>query len=187
MKPARLFLICSLAFLTCLSPSRGSPAVPRFGTADLGNGIVLHYAEEGHGPPIVFVHGSLSSMEYWTAQLAGFAPAYRAIAYSRRYNFPNANPSVPGYSAITDANDLARLIERLDLGPVYLVGHSYGAFAALFLAMRHPELIRAMVLAEPPAVPLLLDVEGAERTRALAMHADIERRMVAPIDRKSVV
>lgn len=152
-----------------------------FGAVDIGNGITLRYAEEGHGAPVVFVHGSLSDYSYWKAQVDAFSRHYRAIAYSRRYNWPNKNPARPGYSAVTDADDLAAFIQKLHLGRVYLIGHSYGALDALFLAVKHPELIRAMVLAEPPAVSLLNDLPGNEEQSGKAMYTDIQRRMVAPM------
>jgi non-heme chloroperoxidase len=151
------------------------------GTADIGQGVVLHYMEAGHGVPVVFVHGSLGDMTYWNDQVAAFSDQYRAIAYSRRYNAPNENPAVRGYSAITDAEDLARFIRVLDLHRVYIVGHSYGAFTGLVLAIRHPELIRAIVLAEPPDISLLLHLSGADRDSGRALYADIQRRMVGPM------
>lgn len=80
------------------------------------------------------------------------ADHYRAIAYSRRYNFPNQNAAhaTMSYSAEIDGRDLAMLIEKLHLGPVHLVGHSYGGLGALFFATEHPELVRTLILSEPP-------------------------------------
>ena len=65
--------------------------------------------------------------------------------------FPNKNQRIdPAYSAAVDADDLAALITKLGLGPAHIVGESYGAYAGLFLAVRHPELVRSLVLAEAP-------------------------------------
>jgi pimeloyl-ACP methyl ester carboxylesterase len=178
MHPRRLLLVL-LAFAL---PSATQDTV-RFASADIGDGIVLHYAEKGSGTPVVFGHGSLSEMTYWNDQVNAFASDYRSLAYSRRYDFPNHNPARPNYSAVTDAEDLAAFIRTLHLGRVYLVGHSYGALTALYLAVRHPELIRAMVLAEPPAIPLLEDVSGPDRAQALRLYDDIQRRMVTPMRR----
>jgi len=161
-----------------------SPAMavePHFLVADIGHGIRLHYLAAGSGSPVIFVHGSLSDAEYWEPQIAPFATHYRVIAYSRRYNYPNANLEHPGYSAVVDAEDLAGLILTLHLGKVVVVGHSYGALTALFLAARHPELVRAMVLAEPPAVSLLTQLPGDQATEGRAMFDDIQRRMITPM------
>jgi len=149
--------------------------------ASIGHGITLHYMAEGTGVPVIFVHGSLSDGGYWADQIAPFAKHYRAIAYSRRYNYPNMNPPRHGYSAVVDSDDLAALIHTLHLGKVAVIGHSYGALTALFLATRHPELVRALVLAEPPAVSLLADVHGDEAARGKAMFDDLQQRMVRPM------
>src|SRR5579863_9841476 len=161
----------------------GKPGAPVFGAVDIGDGITLHYAEVGSGTPVVFVHGSISDLTYWKDQVNAFGSKYRAITYSRRYNYPNTNPSRPGYSAITDADDLAALIGKLHLGKVYIVGHSYGALTTLFLATRHPELIRAAVLAEPPAVSLLAHMPDEEASPGRAIYTDIQEHMVDPMKR----
>jgi pimeloyl-ACP methyl ester carboxylesterase len=149
----------------------------------LRNGITLHYVEQGAGEPVIFVHGSLSDYTYWQEQVSAFAKNHHAIAYSRRYNFPNQNAPVSGYSAVTDAEDLTQFIEALNLGKVEIVGHSYGALAVLLLAVHHPEIIRAISLAEPPAVSLLQHLSGDKTAIGHATFADIQSRMVAPTRR----
>jgi pimeloyl-ACP methyl ester carboxylesterase len=155
--------------------------VPSPAISDIGEGIRLHYGERGNGTPIVFVHGSLSDYTYWQQQMEPFAANYHAIAYSRRYNFPNTNPAQSGYSAIIDADDLARLVRTLGLGKIVVIGHSYGALTALFFAKRHPELLRAIVLAEPPVVSLLNHLSEQRSVEGKVMFQDIQTRMVAPM------
>ena len=117
------------------------------------NGVALHYMERGTGIPVIFVHGALDDYRMWEAQIESFSQAYHVIAYSRRYNYPNDNPDIdPDHSAIVEAEDLAALIKKLKLKRVHIIGHSYGALTALFLAVRHPELVRTLVVAEPPAL-----------------------------------
>jgi pimeloyl-ACP methyl ester carboxylesterase len=164
-----------------LEPIAAQINVSSLAVSDIGEGIRLHYEERGKGTPVVFVHGSLSNFTYWHEQIEPFATKYRVIAYSRRYNFPNSNPALPGYSAIADAEDLARLVRTLGLGKIVVVGHSYGAFAALFFAIRHPELLSAMVLAEPPAVSLLNQLSEQRLVEGKAMFQDIQTRLVAPM------
>lgn len=146
------------------------------------DGVELHYEERGHGTPLIFVHGSLSDSSYWHDQLAPFAQAgFHVIAYSRRYNFPNKNKARPGYSAVVDADDLAALIQRFHLRKVDVVGHSYGALTALFLAVGHPELVRRLVLCEAPAVSLLGHLPGNQSAIGKATLADIQQHMVKPM------
>ncbi|MGH8282572.1 MAG: alpha/beta fold hydrolase [Gammaproteobacteria bacterium] len=181
----RKFLLMALVFAFILGPisaiAQSKPNAVVFGSVDIGNGITLHYAEQGTGVPIIFVHGSLSDYSYWRDQVIAFSKNYRAIAYSRRYNYPNHNPAVPGNSAITDADDLAAFIKAMHLGKVYVIGHSYGALTGLFLAIKHPEMIRALVLTEPPAISLLQHLPGKDAKMGEAMYNDIQRRMVAPM------
>ncbi|HKA07284.1 MAG TPA: alpha/beta hydrolase [Gemmataceae bacterium] len=118
----------------------------------VGNGVELHYTERGTGVAVVFVHGTLGDYSMWDGQLASFAETNRVVAYSRRYNFPNTNKPQPKHSAVVEAEDLAAFIKKLDLGKVHVVGNSYGGYAALFLAARHPELVRTLTVAEPPVV-----------------------------------
>jgi pimeloyl-ACP methyl ester carboxylesterase len=180
---SRRRLALALAALAAAPPALARQAGPPgpVRAADLGDGITLHYIEAGRGPPVVFVHGSLSDGGYWNDQLGPFSRSHRAIAYSRRYNSPNENPSRAGYSAVADADDLARLIETLGLKRASIVGHSYGAFTALFLASRRPELVDRVVLCEPPAVSLLNHVQGPDAAKGRAMYADIQTRMVEPM------
>ena len=127
----------------------------------LETGVRLHYVERGSGVPVVFIHGGGRDYRYWDGQLDWFAERYRAVAYSRRYAPPNDNPEiVADYSALVDAADLAALLRALDLGPAHFVGASIGGVAALFLAVQHPELVRTLVLAEPPVLRWALDLPG---------------------------
>jgi non-heme chloroperoxidase len=129
------------------------------------NGTELHYIEQGTGDPVVFVHGSLSDFRSWEFQMEPFSKRYRVIAYSRRYHYPNGGASeATAYLAIEHRDDLAVLIRELELAPAHVVGSSYGAYLSLLLAVAHPELVRSLVLADPPALSLL----GPERATQLA-------------------
>lgn len=123
------------------------------------NGTTLAYCEQGEGAPVVFVHGGTSDLRVWRRQLPVVGAEYRAISYSQRYSRPNdpidpeaANPFGP------HIDDLAALIREIDAEPAHLVGSSSGAFITLLAAVRYPELIRSLVLCEPPALPLFVSV-----------------------------
>ena len=171
----------AIAIVAASALAQKNTTEPQVHVASISQGITLHYVDEGTGLPLIFVHGSLSDGGYWADQIGPFAEHYHAIAYSRRYNYPNTNPPRPGYSAVADSDDLSALIRTLHLGKAVVIGHSCGALAALFLAARHPQQVRALVLAEPPAVPLLLDLSGDERERGKALFEDIQQRMVRPM------
>jgi pimeloyl-ACP methyl ester carboxylesterase len=117
----------------------------------------LAYSEEGSGPPLVLVHGSASDCRTWERQLPVLAGKYRVIVYSRRYHWPNEPiPEDADYSMAEQVHDLEAVLEALGLSNVHLVGHSYGAFLVLLLALRRPDLVRTMVLAEPPVFTLFV-------------------------------
>jgi non-heme chloroperoxidase len=120
------------------------------------NGAELTYIEQGAGDPVLFVHGTLGDYRAWGYQMAPFSQRYRAIACSRRRHWPNAWPDdAPECSAETHASDLAELVEALGYGPVHLIGSSYGALTSLVMATKRPELVRSLVLGEPPLLPWL--------------------------------
>lgn len=115
--------------------------------------VELHYIEHGKGEPLILLHGGQGDFRSWPRQMEALASKYRVISYSRRFHYPNVNPlTSTDHSAFTDAADLTGFIAALKLGPVHLVGTSYGAFTALAFALDHPELVRTMVLAESPVL-----------------------------------
>jgi non-heme chloroperoxidase len=143
----RVNLLSLLFFLLC-GQAIGQSAQP---IRIRVRGIELHYIEQGQGEPLILLHGGQGDYRSWEPQMEVLSPQYRVISYSRRYNYPNNNPFTAKYhSAYTEADDLAAFIRKLKLGRVHLVGTSIGAFTALVLAVRHPEMVRSLALAEPP-------------------------------------
>ncbi len=135
------------------------------------SGARLEYIEAGQGEPLIFVHGSLEDLRIWRRQVEPFSKRYHVIAYSRRYHYPNAAPGDgdPEYTAALHGDDLAGLIEALNLGPTHLVTSSFGGCVALQMAVRRPELVRSLVLAEPPLMPWLTHIPGGTPLAAAFM------------------
>jgi non-heme chloroperoxidase len=129
------------------------------------NDTELTYVEQGRGDSILVVHGTVGDYRSWSERLQPLAEHYRLITYSRRAHYPNAWPADYARCLPTvHAADLAALIETLRLGPTHLLGHSYGGLVALVLAHQRPDLVRTLVLGEPPLMPLL---NATEEGRAL--------------------
>lgn len=127
------------------------------------NGAELAYVDEGHGEPVVLIHGFLFDYRAWCAQVPALSKHYRVIAYSKRYRWPNRlTGDGSDVSKSVDEADLVALIRRLKLGRVHLIGHSAGAAVALRLAYDHPELVRTLVLGEPGPQAVAVDTGGAK-------------------------
>lgn len=111
------------------------------------NGARLAYVGRGEGEPTVFVHGGISDLTIWEPIIEPISHRYRAIAYSRRYAWPNEPipDGVPDTIA-EHAADLAALIETLELGTANLVGNSWGGFICLVVARDRPDLVRKLVV-----------------------------------------
>ncbi|MBT5019211.1 MAG: alpha/beta hydrolase [Planctomicrobium sp.] len=170
MKAQHSAVLPLLLFVVLYSVASGQQDAPD--RLPIGNGVSLHFVERGEGDPIIFVHGLMDDYSGWLRQLEGFAKQdYRAIAYSRRYNYPNKNRLRANHSALVEADDLAAFIRNLKLPKAHIVGYSYGAYTALILALEHPELVRTLTLGEPPLVPWLTDLPG-DKSEAGKMHLE---------------
>ena len=119
------------------------------------SGTSLEYFESGSGQSVVLVHGSASDHRTWEHQVKAFSDKYRVINYSRRYHWPN-QPIAEGaeYAMSDQVDDLEQLIRSCSISQAHIVGHSYGAYLALMVAIRNPSLVGSLVLAEPPVIPL---------------------------------
>jgi pimeloyl-ACP methyl ester carboxylesterase len=119
-------------------------------------GAALYYEEMGAGNPVVFVHGGWSNASTWGLTLPELPASLRAIAYDRR-GYSRSGPSTGIMPRRRHEDDLAALIETLDIGPAHVVGNSYGASTALALAARRPELFQSVVAHEPPLMSIVAD------------------------------
>jgi non-heme chloroperoxidase len=123
-------------------------------------GVQLYYEEKGSGEPVVFSHGIPTDYRAWNLQVDQLSKDHRTFCYSRRYAYPNVRMGdVRDSTVANNAADLGALIGKLNVGPVHLVGHSYGGFTAAYLAADHPELVRSLVLVEPAIATLLVEDE----------------------------
>jgi pimeloyl-ACP methyl ester carboxylesterase len=119
------------------------------------NDVVLFYNVVGKGElPLVLVHGSWVSHHDWDLLVTRLSPLFRILIYDRRGHSDSDRPLAQG-SLREDAADLAALIAHCGLGPAWVVGNSFGASIALRMADRRPDLVRGLVLHEPPLFSLL--------------------------------
>lgn len=144
---------------------------------DIGEVQLATRVLEGSGGVLLFIHGSFDDHHTWLPLTRALAETgHTMVVYDRRGH--SASTDVAGQGTIRqDADDAARLIERLGLGPVHVVGHSYGAGLAVLLAAQRPELVSSLYLHEPPAFALLT---GRPELEELADQArDVAQRSAA--------
>jgi pimeloyl-ACP methyl ester carboxylesterase len=119
------------------------------------NGVRIAYADTGGtGTALVLVHGSWGSHRNWDPVVSGLAEHFRVVSYDRRGHSDSGRSSGQGHFS-DDVADLAALIEQLGIAPAWVVGNSSGAAMTVKLAAARPELLRGIVVHEPPLFGLL--------------------------------
>lgn len=127
---------------------RSEPVLP-LQTA-LISGHAMSYTEYGSGTPLVLVHGSLSDCRYWKSQMAPLGKSFRVLAVCLRRYWPEVWDGVgDGFSIEQHASDVLEFIDSVAGGPAHLVGHSRGGRVALEAALRQPDAVRSLTLADP--------------------------------------
>lgn len=112
------------------------------------DGVTLSVAVVGNGEPIVFVHEFSGNMLSWAPQVAQLSRSYRCVCFNARGYPPSEVPKlIDAYGQDRAADDVVNVMNALDIDSAYLVGLSMGGFAALHLAIRHLEKVRALVIA----------------------------------------
>jgi non-heme chloroperoxidase len=132
-------------------------APPTITTTD---GTVIYYKDWGTGQPVVFSHGWPLSADAWDDQLSFLGSnGFRAIAHDRRGHGRSSQPW-DGNNLDTYADDLAELIEQLDLHDVVLVGHSTGGGEVTRYIGRHGTSRVAKVVLVGAIPPLMLKTDA---------------------------
>lgn len=104
------------------------------------DGQEVSVIDTGGGPPILWVPGADGVKETWRYQLPAFAPDHRVVAPDLRREFSPLDT----FDRLVE--DLAELVDRLETGPVVLVGQSLGGAIGIRFAYRFPDLTRGLVL-----------------------------------------
>lgn len=117
--------------------------------ADLKGDIRLAYVDEGKGKEtILMVHGLGSYLPAWKKNIVELSKDYRVIAvdlpgYGKSSKMPHSG-LMTFYAGV-----LADFIQKLELGPVNLAGHSMGGQIAMVLALEKPQLVKRLILVDP--------------------------------------
>lgn len=113
------------------------------------NGLEMYYEVHGYGRPLVLLHGAFGSTGMFAEVLPALAEGRRVILADLQAHGRTADVDRP-LSAYSMADDVAALIENLGLGQADVMGYSMGGGVALQTAVRHPEVVRKLVVVSFP-------------------------------------
>ena len=160
-------------------------------TITTSDGTRIFYKDWGHGRPVVFSHGWPLSADAWDGQMLFLATkGFRVIAHDRRGHGRSDQP-FGGNDMDTYADDLAALIEHLDLRDIVMVGHSTGGGEVARYIGRHgtARVAKAVLLgAVPPQMlktannpgGLPMDVFDAIRSGVAADRSQFYKDLTIP-------
>lgn len=127
----------------------------------------LKVALQGEGAPVVLSHALGLEMGMWEGLAADLAPRHQVLRYDHRGHGGSAVPAGP-YRMDELVDDAARVIREWGAGPVVWIGLSLGGMVGQGLAIRHPELVRGLVLANTTArYPEAAQAAWAQRIAAV--------------------
>ncbi|MDG6999684.1 MAG: alpha/beta hydrolase [Nitrososphaerota archaeon] len=109
------------------------------------NGCRFYYETHGKGPPIVFIHGENQGPTIWEYQIGKFSKEYECITYYRR-GHGKTELSEYGYSLENQTQDLAELMDFLQIKKSVLVSAAFGTTIATNFALTFPERTIGLVI-----------------------------------------
>ncbi len=148
------------------------------GTISTKDGTEIYYKDWGEGPAVTFSHGWPLSSDMWDGQMLFLAQnGFRAIAHDRR-GHGRSSQAFTGNDMNGYADDLAAVIESLDLNDVTLVGHSTGGGEVARYIGRHgtARVAKAVLIAAVP--PLLLKSDANPEGLPIEVFDDIRTSLI---------
>jgi pimeloyl-ACP methyl ester carboxylesterase len=113
------------------------------------NGIRLYYEIYGQGEPLVLLHGGLMTIGEMSTPLEHFAKTHKVIAVELQGHGRTADTD-RSLSFETMGDDIAALLDQLDISRADIVGLSLGAAVGLRTAIQHPEKVNRLVVISSP-------------------------------------
>jgi epoxide hydrolase A/B len=119
------------------------------------NGIRMHIAEQGEGPPVILCHGFPESWYSWRHQLPALAAAgFHAVAPDMRgYGRTDSPDEIDQYTLLHLVGDVVGLLDALGAESAVIAGHDWGAPVAWHAALLRPDRFRAVIGLSVPFRP----------------------------------
>ncbi|MCG9057601.1 alpha/beta hydrolase [Laribacter hongkongensis] len=119
--------------------------MPMLRLADIG----IHYVLDGHPgqPVVVLLNGITMTTRCWEEQVSGLASHFCILRLDFRGQGESDKPDCDYYPLSRQADDVAQVLDQLDIGRVHVVGLSYGGMVAQHFAQRYPDRLDRLVLA----------------------------------------
>jgi pimeloyl-ACP methyl ester carboxylesterase len=157
---ALLLLAAVLPFLGCASV-RPFSEIRRLVPADqfvrLGDQLV-HVEQTGEGEPLILLHGFGASTYAWRKVIPGLAASFHVIAIDLNgFGYTERPRDFESYTREGQADLVLRVMDALGIGKAQFMSHSYGGGITIWLASRHPERLRSMVLVDSSAPTYSID------------------------------
>jgi pimeloyl-ACP methyl ester carboxylesterase/uncharacterized protein YciI len=140
-----------LAWAFSAAPSAPSASPQAHQIANLGNGVQMHHVRRGRGLPLLLLHGWPGTWRDW-ARVLPLLEGCDAIVPDLRGFGDTVSPALPpetGHTPAVLADDLIRLLDRLQIERVTIAAHDIGATIAQHLARSMPDRVSALVLGNP--------------------------------------
>jgi len=109
------------------------------------NDVNLYYEVSGQGAPLILIMGLRRNVSWWYQQIPDLSQHFRVIAFDNRGAGRSDKP-VMEYSISLFADDTAGLMNALGIKTAHILGISMGGYIAQELAIRHPEMVRSLIL-----------------------------------------
>ena len=129
--------------------TNGDARAPGAGSYVSVNGLEMYYEIHGTGRPLILLHGGVGAIEMFGEVLPLLAEGRRVIAVDLQAHGRTADIDRP-LSFELMADDIAALIEHLGFEKAEVMGYSLGGGVALQTAIRHPEVVRKLVVVSTP-------------------------------------